>query len=78
MRLEAATGEDHSDAVNIRVRDSIKGRALNFVKYLEKNNPKGKWGQFLTPKKDDILWERVILTGASHGSTTASRLAKHT
>jgi hypothetical protein len=78
MRLEAATGEDHSDEVNIRVRDSIKGRALNFVKYLEKNNPKGKWGQFLTPKKDDILWERVILTGASHGSTTASRLAKHT
>ena len=40
MRLEAATGEDHSDEANILVRDSIKGRALSFVKYLEKENLK--------------------------------------
>jgi hypothetical protein len=78
IRLEAATGEDHSDEVDIKVRDSIKGRALNFVKYLEKENPEGKWGQFLNPNRDGIIWEKVILTGASHGSTTASRLAKHT
>jgi len=78
MRLEAATGEDHSEEAEIMVRDSIKGRALSFVKYLNEVNPEGKWGQFLTPNKDDIIWERVILTGASHGSTTASRLAKHT
>ncbi|MCH1420666.1 MAG: BPSS1187 family protein [Akkermansiaceae bacterium] len=78
MRLEAATGEDHSEEADIMVRDSIKGRALRFIKYLEKVNPEGRWGQFLTPNKDDIIWERVILTGASHGSTTASRLAKHT
>jgi hypothetical protein len=78
MRLEAATGEDHSDEANIPVRDSIKGRSLNFVKYLEKENPEGNWGQFLNPNKTDLIWEKVILTGASHGSTTASRLAKHT
>ncbi|MEN8774942.1 MAG: hypothetical protein ABF382_15450 [Akkermansiaceae bacterium] len=78
MRLEAATGEDHSNEASIAFRDSIKGRALNFVKYLEKENPEGKWGQFLTPNKKDLIWEKVILTGASHGSTTASRLAKHT
>ncbi len=78
MRLEAATGEDHSDEADIAVRDSIKGRALSFVKYLNKENPKGNWGQFLNENKTDLDWEKVILTGASHGSTTASRLAKHT
>ncbi|MDA7892329.1 hypothetical protein OAE72_00530 [Akkermansiaceae bacterium] len=78
MRLEAATGEDHSDEADIAVRDSIKGRALSFVKYLDKENPEGNWGQFLNKNKTDLDWEKVILTGASHGSTTASRLAKHT
>ena len=51
MRLEAATGEDHSEEADIMVRDSIKGRALRFIKYLENVNPEGRWGQFLTPKK---------------------------
>ncbi len=78
MRLEAATGEDHSNEADIAVRDSIKGRALNFVKYLDQKNPEGKWGQFLNRNKTDLIWEKIILTGASHGSTTASRLAKHT
>lgn len=78
MRLEAATGEDHSDEADIVVRDSIKGRALSFVKYLDKENPEGNWEQFLNKNKTDLDWEKVILTGASHGSTTASRLAKHT
>lgn len=78
MRLEAATGEDHSDEAAIAKRDSIKGRALTFVKHLAEVNPEGKWEQFLNPDKTDLLWEKVILTGASHGSTTASRLAKHT
>ncbi len=78
MRLEAATGEDHSDEAAIAVRDSIKGRALLFVKHLAKEHPAGKWEQFLNSNQSDLLWEKVILTGASHGSTTASRLAKHT
>lgn len=78
MRLEAATGEDHSDEADIAPRDSIKGRALAFVKHLAKTNPEGKWAQFLNDGGDDLVWEKVILTGASHGSTTASRLAKHT
>ena len=78
MRLEAATGEDHSDEASIAVRDSIKGRALAFVNSLYKKHPEGKWEQFLNASKTDLLWEKVILCGASHGSTTASRLAKHT
>ena len=78
MRLEAATGEDHSDETAIAKPDSIKGRALMLVKHLAKTNPGGKWEQFLNKDESDLDWGKVILTGASHGSTTASRLAKHT
>jgi len=78
LRLEAATGEDHSGEAAIAKRDSIKGRALQFVKHLAKSHPEGNWAQFLNAAQSDLDWEKVILCGASHGSTTASRLAKHT
>ncbi|MEJ6580633.1 MAG: hypothetical protein QNL33_18230 [Akkermansiaceae bacterium] len=78
IRLEAATGEDHSKDVDIPKPDGIKERAFQFVKYLAKENPEGKWDQFLNGSKTDLLWEKVILSGASHGSTTAARLAKDT
>ncbi|MEJ6647351.1 MAG: hypothetical protein QNL24_08525 [Akkermansiaceae bacterium] len=78
IRLEAATGEDHSDEVAIPKPDSLKERAFQFVKYLTQENPQGKWGYFLNKDKSDLRWDDVILSGSSHGSTTACRLAKHT
>lgn len=78
IRLEAATGEDHSDEVSISKPDSVKERAFQFVKHLAKEHPQGKWGYFLNNDQTDLRWEDVILSGSSHGSTTASRLAKHT
>ncbi|MDA7931552.1 hypothetical protein N9B42_01145 [Akkermansiaceae bacterium] len=78
IRLEAGTGEDHSDEVSIPKPDSIKERAFQFVKHLAKENPQGKWGYFLNADKSDLRWDDVILSGSSHGSTTAARLAKHT
>ena len=38
-----------------------------------KANPQGRWGQFLTNDQRDIRWEKVIMAGSSHGSTTAAR-----
>lgn len=78
LRLEAATGEDHSEEAEIPPPDSIKGRALQFIRHLAQKHPEGNWAQFLTPEQDDLVWEKVILCGSSHGSTTAARLAKHT
>jgi len=78
IRLEAATGEDFSQDVDIPKPDGIKERAFQFVKHLSQTNPEGHWEQFLNPSQSDLLWEKIILSGASHGSTTASRLAKHT
>ncbi|RLS52194.1 MAG: hypothetical protein DWH91_17310 [Planctomycetota bacterium] len=77
IRLEAATGEDHSPLINIPKPDSLEERSLQFVKWLAKEHPAGHWDQFLTDNQRDLHWDKVILCGISHGSTTAARFAKH-
>jgi len=77
IRLEAATGDDASDVVSIPKPDSIMERAFQFVKYLATENPQGKWNYFLSDDKEGLRWDRVIISGASHGATTSARLAIH-
>ncbi len=77
IRLEAATGEDFSDVVEIPQPDGMQTRALRFVTWLAKEHPQGHWDQFLTDDRQDLRWDRVIMAGSSHGSTTAARFAKH-
>lgn len=77
IRLEAATGEDHSPLVEIQKPDGLKERALQFVKWLDRENPEGNWKQFLAPGGKELDWDKVILSGISHGSTTAARFAIH-
>ena len=77
IRLEAATGEDFSDVVTIPKPDGMMERAFQFVKWLDKKNPEGQWGFFIDDAKDGLRWDRVIIAGSSHGSTTVARFAKH-
>lgn len=77
IRLEAATGIDMSRELDIAKPDSMMERAFQFVLHLEKANPEGGWGYFLTTDRKGLRWDDVIIAGASHGSTTASRFAKH-
>jgi len=77
IRLEAATGEDFSEAVNIPKPDGMMERAVQFVKWLAKENPEGRWEYFLASDKQSLRWDRVIISGASHGATTSARFAKH-
>ncbi|HQX51141.1 MAG TPA: hypothetical protein PLY87_02200 [Planctomycetaceae bacterium] len=77
IRLEAATGQDFSDVVDIPKPDGMMERSFQFVKWLDKKNPQGKWGYFINDTKDGLRWDRVIIAGSSHGSTTAARFAKH-
>ena len=77
IRLEAATGEDHSALVDIPKADGLAARSLKFVQWLAKENPEGKWERFLNQKQTDLLWYKVILAGSSHGSTTSARFAKY-
>lgn len=77
LRLEAATGEDYSDEVTIPKPDGMMERTFQFVKWLDEENPQGGWGHFLTEDRTGLRWEDVIMSGSSHGSTTAARFAKH-
>jgi len=77
IRLEAATGEDFSDLVQIPKPDGMMERAYQFLKWLAKENPQGKWEQFLSADGNGVDWSKVIMAGSSHGSTTATRFAKH-
>lgn len=77
IRLEAATGEDFSPAVSIPQPDGMQERALQFVKWLAKKNPPARWDYFLTDDGQALRWDRVIISGSSHGSTTAARFAIH-
>jgi hypothetical protein len=77
IRLEAATGEDHSPLVNIPFADGMMERSLQFVKWLAKENPQGQWQQFISADGKELLWDKVIMAGISHGSTTAARFAMH-
>lgn len=76
IRLEAATGDDFSDAVTIPKPDGMMERSFQFVKWLSAKNPQGKWEQFIAKDGKGLDWEKVIISGASHGSTTSARFAK--
>lgn len=77
IRLEAATGEDFSQDVDIPRPDGMMERAFQFVNWLKDSHPQGKWEYFLTADGTGLRWEDVIISGSSHGSTTAARFAKH-
>lgn len=77
VRLEAATGEDFSDDVSIPKPDGMMERSYQLVKWLAKENPEGKWDYFLTEDGKGLRWEDIIVSGSSHGSTTATRFSKH-
>ncbi len=77
VRLEAATGEDFSDIVEIPKPDGMMERTRQFLLHLQEVNPQGNWKQFLTGDGKGLRWEDVIVSGSSHGSTTSARFAKH-
>lgn len=77
VRLEAASGEDFSDELNLEEPDGAAGRALRLIRWLDEKHPEGRWGQFLADGGMRLRWDKVIVSGSSHGSTTAARFAKH-
>lgn len=77
IRLEATTGEDFSPLVTIPQPDGMKERAFQFVRWLAQQHPDGKWEQFINAEGNGLRWDKVIVSGASHGATSATRFAVH-
>ena len=77
VRLEAASGLDFSDELDLQLPDGATERARHMLLWLSKENPQGEWEQFLADGGSRVRWDKVILSGASHGSTTAARFAQY-
>jgi len=77
IRLEASIGEDASPLVDIPKPDGMAERARQFLLWLDREHPEGRWAQFLTDDRKDLRWEKVCMAGISHGATTAARFAVH-
>lgn len=80
IRLEAATGQDFSDLVAIDKPDSMQERVARFLAWLKVKDPQGGWGEFLRTNDQgdqETAWDRVTISGASHGATTSARFALH-
>lgn len=77
IRLEAASGLDFSDELDLLPPDGAAERARQLVLWLSQENPQGQWDQFLADDQSRLRWDKIIVTGASHGSTTAARFAMH-
>lgn len=77
IRLEAATGEDFSELVAIEKPDGMQHRVLELLLWLSRKDPEGMWNEFLSPGNQSVVWEKVIMSGASHGATTSARFALH-
>jgi hypothetical protein len=72
VRLEALEGVDHTDAIAINYHDSMEGHVTYGLKYLRDQFPDEDWGYYLN-RDDSVRWSDVIITGLSHGATSAAR-----
>jgi hypothetical protein len=77
VRLEAATGNDVSPELNLAKPDGMMERARHLLVWLSGEHPAGRWEQFLPDDQSAVRWDKVIISGSSHGSTTSARFAQH-
>lgn len=74
-RLEAFEGVDHHDFIDIARPDSIEGRVVAGLAHAQELNPEGDWTYYLDG--DQPKWSRIIISGISHGASTAGVIGLH-
>ncbi|MDQ3033727.1 MAG: hypothetical protein M3Y87_15020 [Myxococcota bacterium] len=75
-RLEAFEGVDHHDFVDIEPPDAIERRVVRMLMWLDEEDPGGDWSFFLTAD-DQPRWDRIVISGISHGASTSGLIAMH-
>jgi len=75
VRLEALTGEDRVPDIDVNFHDSLEGHVTYGLAYLHANLPEQDWGYYLN-EDGSVRWSDVIVTGRSHGASSAPRFAK--
>ena len=74
-RLEAFEGIDHHPHVQIAPADGIERRVARGLRHLATLQPEAGWAEFLA-EDDRPRWQDVVLTGHSHGASTAALIGK--
>jgi hypothetical protein len=75
VRLEALTGEDRVPDIAVSFHDSFEGHVTYGLAYLHSQFPDQDWGYYLN-EDGSVRWSDVIVTGSSHGASSAARFAK--
>jgi hypothetical protein len=73
-RLEAFDGVDRSSVIAITRSDSIEERIIRMLRRLQTLNPQGGWEYYLV--NGQPRWDHIIISGISHGASTAGLIAK--
>ncbi len=73
-RQEAFEGQDLSPFIQISRGNSIEERVARMLQHLAVDMPEGDWGFFL--RGDLPRWERITISGTSHGASTAGLIGK--
>ncbi len=73
-RLEVIDGVDRVSFLSVDTVNCIQARVLKALQYLHTSNPALGWGQFYSG--DNVLWDRIMVSGHSQGGGMAAMLAK--
>lgn len=74
-RLEAFEGIDHHSFIDIPPPDSIEGRVVQGLEYVQSKVPQGDWTYFLEVGKP--RWSKIIISGISHGASSSAVIGIH-
>jgi hypothetical protein len=74
VREEVLFGTNNSPLVSVDRANSIVGRLVSLLRYLDSNFPTEGWGQFLNGTEPD--WSQIRIGGHSQGSGHAGYLGK--
>lgn len=74
VRREVITGENASTLIEVPRAESITGRLVALLDYLDRTYPGEGWGQYLVGVEPD--WSRIVVAGHSQGGGHAAYLAK--
>ena len=74
VRNEIITGADTSPLVTVNTANSITGRLISLLTYLNLTFPNEGWGQYLS--NGQLNWSLITVAGHSQGAGHAAYLAK--
>jgi hypothetical protein len=74
VRQRRIFGIDSTNIVENTRAESIVGRLVSLLKYLDEHDPERQWGSYLAGNEPN--WRRIVVSGLSQGAGMAAYIAK--